>query len=154
MQLKELRTRPEIQTDEKSAKVLEQFALLLEELRKKSLPEEIINSINHEIDRVNVVEVPGKLFIKQVRSSQAEVLKTLEKELKLVPINHYRNTWMAVGMAAFGLPFGAALGAVLGNMAFLSIGLPIGLAVGLAVGTSLDKKVEENGNQLQFEVKH
>lgn len=154
MQLKELRTRPEVLTDEKSAKVLEQFVLLLEELRKKSLPEEIINSINYEIDRVNTVEASGKLFIKQVRSSQGKVLKTLDKELKLVPINHYRNTWMAVGMAAFGLPLGAALGAILGNMAFLSIGLPIGLAVGLAVGTSLDKKAEENGNQLQFEVKH
>lgn len=154
MQLKELRIRPVVLTDEKPAKVLEQFVVLLEELRKKSLPEEIINSINYEIDRINTVEASGKLFIEQVRSSQGKVLKTLEKELKLVPINHYRNTWLAVGMAAFGLPLGAALGAVLGNMAFLSIGLPIGLAVGLAVGTSLDKKAEENGNQLQFEVKH
>ena len=64
----------------------------------------------------------------------------IEKELKLVTKHHYRTTWLAVGMAAFGIPFGVAFGASLGNMAFLGIGIPIGMVVGMAIGSNMDKK--------------
>lgn len=81
------------------------------------------------------------------------MVNTLEKEVKLVPKNHYRNRWLALGMAAFGLPMGVVFGISLGNMAFLAIGLPIGMAIGIAVGTGLDKKASEEGRQLDVEIK-
>jgi hypothetical protein len=72
----------------------------------------------------------------------------------VVPKNHYRNQWLALGMATFGIPFGVALGMSLGNMALLGIGLPIGLAVGIAVGSGMDKKAFEEGRQLDVEIKN
>ena len=70
-----------------------------------------------------------------------------------MPKKHYRNTWLAVGMAAFGIPLGLAFGATLGNMAFLGIGLPIGMVFGMSVGTNMDKKAFEEGRQLDLEIK-
>ena len=77
----------------------------------------------------------------------------MEKEHKMVTKNHYRNTWLAQGMAAFGIPLGVAFGTSLGNMAYLGIGLPIGMAIGSAVGKRMDKKALEEGRQLDLELK-
>ena len=90
---------------------------------------------------------------KQLRKTQTSILSKIEKELKLVTKNHYRNTWLAVGMAAFGIPLGVAFGASLGNMAFLGIGLPIGMIIGMAVGTNMDTKAFDEGRQLDLEIK-
>lgn len=91
---------------------------------------------------------------KQIRKIQSGILKLIEKELKLVTKNHYRNTWLALGMAAFGIPLGVAFGTSLGNIAFIGIGLPNGLTVGIAVGTGMDKKAFEEGKQMDLEIKH
>ncbi|MEJ8756151.1 hypothetical protein WG947_04025 [Pontibacter sp. H259] len=154
MQLKHLAPRPDIAQNQKLAKNFTQFGNLLDNLRHRELPEEIITYINNEIDLVNSTTASEKELAKQVSKSQSGIIKLLEKELKLVTINHYRNTWMALGMATFGLPLGVAFGASLGNMAFLGIGLPIGVAIGVAVGTSLDKKAIKNGTQLDIELTH
>jgi hypothetical protein len=89
---------------------------------------------------------------KIIRRTQSRILILIEKELKLVTKNHYRNTWLAVGMSAFGLPIGVVFGAILENMAFIGIGLPLGMAIGIAVGTAMDKKASENGKQLDLEI--
>jgi drug/metabolite transporter (DMT)-like permease len=68
--------------------------------------------------------------------------------------NHYRNTWLALGMGVFGIPLGVTFGVSLGNMGLLGIGLPIGIVVGLAVGSVLDKKAFEAGRQLDLEIKY
>lgn len=73
----------------------------------------------------------------------------LERNHKLVLPDHYRNQWMALGMAAFGVPLGVAFGLALDNMAFLGIGLPIGLSIGLALGSSMDQKAQQEGRQLR-----
>lgn len=78
----------------------------------------------------------------------SSLLKLLEKELKLVPKDHYRTRWMVVGMSAFGLPFGVVFGTSLGNMAYLGLGLPIGMGIGIAIGASMDEKAKKEGRQL------
>jgi hypothetical protein len=124
------------------------------ELRTKELPNETINSINDGIDQINSVSESEKVLRRQINKTQSRIIKLIEKEHKLVTKNHYRNTWLAVGMAAFGIPLGVAFGASLGNMAFLGIGLPIGMAIGIAVGTGMDKKAFEEGRQIDLEIKH
>lgn len=124
------------------------------ELKKKELPIETVTKINDGIDRVNSINESGKELRKQIRSTQSSIIKQLEKKHKIVTKNHYRNTWLAIGMAVFGIPLGAAFGASLGNMAFLGIGLPIGMAIGLAVGAGMDKKAFEEGRQIDLEIKH
>lgn len=121
-------------------------------MRKKELPDGLVVSVNKDIEDLNSISSSGDELRKIVRKKQTRIIKSLEKELKLVPKNYYRNLWLAAGMGAFGIPIGVAFGASLGNMAFLGIGLPIGLVIGIAVGTGMDKKAFEEGRQIDLEI--
>lgn len=128
-----------------------QFDNLLTELRKRQLPGEVVLHINRGVDWVNLASnIELKRVIKKV---QTDTLKLIEKRLKLVPRNYYRNTWMATGLATFGLPIGVIFGILNDNMAMLGFGLPVGLLVGMAVGASMDKKASMEGRQLNIEIK-
>ncbi len=153
MKIKELARRPSIEQNKKLNSAYTQLNTLLTELKKRDLNEKIVNSINKGIDQINAGSESEKAYRKQIRKTQSSILKSIESELKLVTKNHYRNTWLAIGMAVFGIPLGAAFGASMGNMGLLGIGLPIGMAIGIAVGSGMDKKALETGRQLDFEVK-
>lgn len=154
MDIKELKNRPDIDQHKKLYASYSQFDKLLMELKTKELSNKTVNFINDEIDQINSVSESEKVLIRQINKTQSHIIKLIEKEHKIVTKNHYRNTWLVVGMAAFGIPLGVAFAASLGNMAFLGIGLPIGMAMGIAVGTGMDKKAFEEGRQIEFELKH
>lgn len=130
-----------------------QFKNLLIELEKKELPDDIIVSINKDIDEINSMTYTGNELRKKMKQKLQGIIKLLEKDLKLVPKNYYRNLWMILGMSVFGIPLGVAFGTSLGNMAYLGIGFPIGLAIGLAFGDGMDKKALKEGRQLDIEIK-
>lgn len=130
------------------------FQQLIDELNKKEIPEPIATSINNDIDALNGFSGSTRDMLSLYTKKQATILKTLEKELKLVPKNHYRNLWLALGMSAFGLPIGVAFGISMGNLGLLGIGLPIGLGIGVVLGTSLDKKAKDAGKQIDVELKY
>jgi hypothetical protein len=153
MEIKTLHKSPDIEQHKKLNKIFADFEKLINELKKREIPSEIIDSINQDIDEINSFPGSNKELLKLLRNTQFNVLKLIKKDLKLVPKNHYRNMWMAIGMAAFGIPFGVAFGVSLGNMAFIAIGIPIGMAIGIGVGTAMDKKAVENGKQLDLEIK-
>ena len=154
MDIKELNNRPSINEHGKLYASFTQLNKLLMELRAKDLHPETVKSINSEIDQVNSVSESDKALSKQIRVAQSHIIKLIEKKQNLVTKNHYRNTWLAVGMAVFGIPLGVAFGVSLGNMAFLGVGLPIGMAIGIAVGTGMDKKALEEGRQIDLELNH
>lgn len=154
MVIKELKNRPKIDRHEKLNASFNQFDKLLKELRAKELPNETVKSINSEIDQVNSASESDNDLSKQIKSAQSHIIKIIEKKHKLVTKNHYRNTWLATGMAVFGIPLGVVFGISLGNMAFLGVGLPIGMAMGMAIGTDMDKKAFEEGRQIDLEIKH
>jgi len=149
MRIKEIKQRPDINENVKLNNAYLQYAKLLCELRKKELPNNIVNSINNDIKELNLISDSGKKLRNQIRKKQSRILRLIEKDLKVVPKNHYRNTW-----SVFGIPIGAAFGASLGNMPFLGIGLPIGLVIGIVIGTRMDKKAFEEGRQLDLELKY
>lgn len=153
MEIKDLNKRPEMVENKNLIKVYAQFEKLLSELKGRELPNEIIVSINNEIEQLNAVSESGNTLKKQIRKAQRTIIKLLEKELKLVTKNHYRNLWLAVGMSAFGLPLGVAFGMSLDNMGLLGVGLPIGMVIGMALGTNMDKKAFAAGRQLDLEIK-
>lgn len=154
MEIKELKKRPSIVQNTKLDKAYVQFDNLLTILKNKELPEEIVSSINNGIDQINTCAEPEKKLRKQIKKSQSEILKLIEKELKLVTKNHYMNTWLALGMAAFGLPIGTVFGTTTGNMGLIGIGLPIGMVIGMVIGSGMDKKALEAGRQLDLEIKY
>ena len=152
MEIKELILTPAIEQNPRLKKAYEQFNQLLSELRKRELPLDIANSVNIGIDEINSAST-AKQWRSQVRKIQARIIRMLEKELKWVPKNYYRNVWLALGMSAFGIPMGVAFGVSLQNMAFIGIGLPIGMAIGIIIGSGMDKKAAHEGRQLDLEIK-
>lgn len=153
MEIKELIESPEIEQNSKLNTAYSLLKNLLSELRKREIPIEILNSINQEIDKLNGFSGSEKELLKQVRNSQSLILSLVKKELGLVPKGHFQTMWMAMGMATFGIPFGVVFGLTLGNMAFFAIGIPIGMSIGLAIGAGMDKKAQEEGRQLDIEIK-
>lgn len=154
MEIKQLNRIPNLDQNKKLSRVYTQSDILLAVLREKNLPEEVVEDINIAVDQINDTTGSEKEILKQVRSAQSSILKLLEKKLKLVPINYYRNLWMALGMAAIGIPIGVAFGAILGNMGLLALGIPIGMVIGLIIGVKLDRKAYEEGKQLDIEIKY
>jgi ABC-type phosphate/phosphonate transport system permease subunit len=152
-EIKELINRTQVVQNNKLGNGLNQFAKLLSELRKKDIPTAIVNTINQEIDKLNGFSGSDKELLNQVRKTQSLILSLVKKELGLVPKCHFQTLWMVLGMATFGIPFGVVFGLTLGNMAFFAIGLPIGLSIGLAIGAGMDKKAQEEGRQLDIEIK-
>jgi hypothetical protein len=151
-EIKELHKKSEFELDKKSEKKYLVFSKLLKELRKKELPEDIIDPINMQIESINSFYGTTKELVKLMKKGQYAILKLLEKELKIVPKNYYRNLWMVLGMSAFGIPLGVAYGSLIGNMGMLGVGLPIGMVVGMAMGSAMDKKAKDSGKQLDLVV--
>jgi len=152
MEIIELKQTRENAPNKKTAKRLERFNKLLNELKKRELPPKMEKSINHEIKKLNNCSKMNIKLSLQIVKSQSRITQKLAKELQIVPKNYYRNQWLAIGMAAFGIPIGAAFGASLGNMAFIGLGLPIGMSIGMALGAQKDKKAKKNGNQLNIDL--
>ncbi|WP_316768156.1 hypothetical protein [Pedobacter frigiditerrae] len=154
MNIKELNNKQINSTDTKQSKIYAQFGELLNELRKREAPENIEKSVNDYVDEINSSTLTGNQLTKFITQKQTSLLKQIEKELKVVPKNHYRTLWMLFGFTGIGLPIGVAFGLSIGNIGLLGIGLPIGMAIGLAIGALLDKKALTQGRQLNIEIKN
>lgn len=131
-----------------------QLDRLLTALRLKDIPKEIILAINDEIEELNSVMDSEKGIRKHIKKAQSNILGILEKSAKLVTINHYRNYWLVLGMAVFGIPIGIAFGTSIGNMAFMATGIPMGMTIGITIGVELDKKAKREGKQIDLEIKN
>ncbi len=151
--MKTLTQRPDI-THPKTAALYKQLSDLLNALSQRALTPEIVALIDHEIDHINYANDTGKKLGKTVKAAESKIIKAVEKELKVVPRNHYRKLWAIFGFTAFGLPIGVTIGLLLKNIGLLGVGLPFGMIIGLLVGSSMDKKAAVEGRQLDFEVKH
>jgi hypothetical protein len=123
---------------------------LIADLQKRTLPADLIQTINSKIEAINTSTLIGKPLEKLLATTLADLLKLLEKELKLVPKHHYRTLWMLMGMSAFGLPLGVVFGMSIGNIALLGVGLPIGMGIGIALGASMDEKAKKEGRQMNL----
>jgi hypothetical protein len=153
MNINELNQRPGIDKNVRLLETYLQFEKLLIELRKRELPVGLVVSINRDIEELNSISNSGVELRKMIRKKQSKIITLLEKELKLVPKNYYRNLWLVIGMAGFGIPIGIAFGASQGHSANYGVGFPIGLAIGIAVGSVMDKKAFKEGRQIDLEIK-
>ena len=148
-----LSNRPSFETNPKLGKQSNSLQTLLAALSEKEIPETHISKINEIIGGINDFSGTDPELLKMMKAGQAAILKLLEKELKIVAQNHYQTQWMALGMAAFGIPMGVAFGTAMGNLGLLGIGIPIGLAFGIAVGNGMDVKAKNQGLQLAWKAK-
>ncbi len=153
MIINQLKERTGLFENKRLTKTYTQFDQLLKELAKKEIPIFIIDTINQAVDEVNTSSLPENEWRRLIKKNQWNLLKLVEKELKIVPLNYYRNLWLAIGMAAFGVPIGMAMQASSESSGYLAIGFPIGMLIGMVLGSRLDKKAFEEGRQLDVEIK-
>ena len=152
MEIINLTIKPNEEPDKKQAEAIASLEKLIAELNRRSIPDNIINLINLEIEQLNSFTGLDKDLIKQLQISQNSILTLIEMQLKLVPKGYYQNLWLAIGMATFGIPLGVAIGFLFGNMAFIGVGLPIGMVIGIALGSAMDQKASEKGKQLNVDI--
>jgi hypothetical protein len=138
-------------TDQKSILTYQHMEELLTELGSRNLPADFCQFVNERVDSINTSSLNGSALRKFIIQQRMQILKRAEKELKLVPQNHYRSQWTLLGISAFGLPIGTAIGMGMGNIGLLGVGLPFGMAIGFTVGARLDKKALRQGRQLNIQ---
>lgn len=148
-----LKARPAFESNPKLAKAEQNLNSLLAAIGQKSISPDVEKKINEIIEENNNLGTDDKEMIKRLKTAQTAILKILEKDHQIVSKNHYQLQWMALGMAAIGLPLGMAFGMSLGNLGFMGLGLPIGLGVGVAIGTAKDKQTAQEGRQLDWAAK-
>lgn len=149
MKINDLNPRNDLSTSS-TVKVYDRLALLLKELGTRDLSQETIQSINKELEEIDQSSGSGRKFKNLIKKKEQKILEVVTKQENLFPANYFQSHWMALGMAAIGLPLGVVFGLALGNIAFLGIGLPIGLAIGMSLGAEKDKKVKEENRQLNY----
>ena len=150
MEITELIDRFDLGKNTRLSKAYIQLEKLIHELRNRELPDEIVDFININIGELN--SISGKQLKSEISKKQSRILGLIEKELKIVPKNHYRNMWLSLGIAAFGVPIGVAVGVSIGKMAFLGIGISVGMLFGIVIGSRMDKKAVAEGRQLELEI--
>ena len=74
------------------------------------MPNEIVVFINEHIELLNSISDSEKNFAKTIKEKENKIIEHIEKQINLIPKNHYRKRWLALGIGAFGLPIGVALG--------------------------------------------
>lgn len=151
MAITTLLPRPELEAGSRTGQQYDKLRALVAELERRGLPEEPARAVSREVETLNGHEGTEKAFARQLQKAWNAVLKVVREGPGWVPRNYHRNTWMALGLAVFGVPLGVTFGLSLGSMAFLGIGFPIGLAIGLALGAGLDQKAAEQGKQLDVD---
>ena len=145
-----------LKLDEKVVKILRekankksiQLEALLEILAQKNLADTLVKAINQELENLNAHS--EKTLLKQLKKTQAVILKRIEKDEQLVTKHHFRNTWMAYGMLT-GSVLGSVLGMRANNMSLLGLWLPLGMVFGMAIGIEKDKRAKALGKQLDLE---
>lgn len=132
----------------------QRFSALIHELNTKALSDDTILFINNWVERINATPRRGSTLKRLLSKKQARIIRLVKKKDHIVVKDYYRNLWLVLGMAVFGIAIGTAMAMGNGNAGMLAPGLPIGLAVGLAVGWEKDKKAFQEGRQLDTVVKN
>ena len=152
MKLDKLKERNDL-SDLHKREVYSRIQDLFAALEGRQLSGVVVDKLNQDISAINSISSNDQDFTKFIKRRQSAIVKLLEKEMKIVPKNYYRNLWLAVGMAAFGMPIGVAFGTSIGNLGLIGVGIPVGMAIGIAIGTTLDKKAFAENRQLNLEIK-
>ena len=149
MQLQSLKDRTSFNGNKEKQKFQNLQKLILE-LKKRNLSDELIAVLNKEIELLNGIGNHPRVFKKQLRVSQNKILSKLERKAKIVTKHHYRNMWLALGLAVFGVPIGLILSNILDNSGLIGIGFPFGMFIGIVLGNQMDKKAAVKGNQIDI----
>ena len=129
-----------------------QFQELLIAIRKKDLPDKIIEIINQDIEDINSTSLINNELRKLIVRKQSKIIDLLNKELKIVPKAFYQNHLFALG-GCLGVTIGTSFMISIGSYTFSSGGIIIATVVGFTLGRMMDKNALKKGRQLDFKIK-
>lgn len=135
-----------INTTKKSEiKVYTELLQILSSLKSKAFTKDEINSIETELDSLNLQSNPDnkkKHFNKLLK----EFKDYLKEKHSLISTGYYANIGITTG-AAFGIVAGIIIGERFEKSMGIALGIGIGMLIGLIVGRTMDTKAK-NENRI------
>lgn len=133
-------------TNKSELKIYEKFIHALSELNNRELSEDEIQSIESELDRLNLESNPdnGKKYFKKALHKFEKYLKDI---FSLTTKGYYTNLYGGLGLS-FGLLFGVVFLSGLERSLGISLSLIIGMVIGLIIGRFMDAKATSEGRVL------
>jgi len=133
-------------TNKSEIKLYEKFIHILSELNTREFAEEEIQSIEAELDRLNLESNPEnrkKYFSKALSKFEKYLKDTFSFTLK----GHY--TKMGIGLGStFGILFGVVILSSWERSLGISMGLVFGMLLGLIIGRTMDSQAKTAGKTL------
>lgn len=127
-------------------KVYEKFLHILSELKIREFSEEEIQSIETELDRLNLESNPTNRK-KYFKKSLSKFEKYLKETFSLTTKEYYQKLYGGLGLL-FGLLFGVVFLSNLERSLDISFGLIGGMVVGSLIGRYMDSQAKAAGNIL------
>lgn len=130
--------------DKKSEiKIYKTFIGILSDLKKRDLTKEELQSIEEELDTLELKSNPEnrKKYFKQKLAAFQEYLKD---KLSLISEGYY---------TAIGMSLGVAFGAAFGAQYDMSMGVSFGMLFGLIIGSYMDSEAEKQNRVLKINLK-
>jgi hypothetical protein len=137
----------EAETNRKSEiKVYREFIQIITSLQKKDLPENDIQSVETELDKINFKSnsVNRKKYYKKAIN---DFKKYLKDTFSLTTKGYYTTLYGGLGLV-FGLLFGVAILSNLERSLGVSLGLIGGMVIGSLMGRSKDAQAKTSGKML------
>lgn len=151
MKIIDLKEMTQIDGDKRIKKIHTYLSKLIIDLKARELPNDVLESINTEIAKVNALHESKNDWGKQLKKCKTNILKLIERKLQLVPKHHFQNLWMVYGMMA-GIIFSTILSTMeySSTWSSLGMGISIGMLFGLVAGKNRDEKAKAMGHQLNL----
>ncbi len=127
-------------------KIYNQFIDILKKLESRKLNTDEIQSIETELDRLNLRSNPENRK-KHFKKTLSDFKKYLKDTFSLVTRGYYTNLYGGLGLV-FGLLFGVAILSNLERSLGISLGLIGGMVVGSIMGRSMDTQAINEGKVL------
>ena len=133
-------------TNKSETKVYNQFKTILKKLEKRELTVDEIQSIELELDSLNLKSNPenSKKFFKNALNKFENYLK---ETFSLTSKGYYTNLSVSLGIL-FGVVIGVLIGERFEKSLGLSFGICMGMFVGAFIGRRKDNQAETAGNVL------
>lgn len=137
----------EAETSSKSEiKIYQEFIQIITSLENKNLSDTKIQSIETELNHLNLKSNPENRK-KYFNKSLSAFKKYLKDSFSLTQKGHYTTLYGGLGLV-FGLLFGVAILSNLERSLGISLGLIGGMVVGSIMGRSKDAQAKAAGNML------
>ena len=133
-------------TNKAERKVYEKFTHVLSKLKSRELSKEEIQSIETELDRLNL-DLPPENSKKYFKKALRKFEKYLKDTFSLISKGYYTNLGIGLG-SSFGILLGIVVLSGFERSLGIAYGISFGMLIGLIIGRNMDAKAAAEGNVL------